>query len=331
MNKKSVIAVVLLVIALLTGLRLWSSENTDAGAMTLYGNVEIREVDMAFRSSGRIARMLFDEGDSVIAGQVLAELDSQPYEDALSGAEAEVQRAEAELAKLQAGNRVQEVERAGLEVQAALALLERTEADWQRQTQLHAEQIASARTLEAARAIRDEAQARVAVLRQVESLQQEGARGEDITAAQARLAVAQAQRAQASTALADTRLLAPTDALVATRVREVGSMVNSSQTVYQLSLTDPIYIRAYVGELALAEAVPGREIIIRSDSIEHTYRGQVGFVSPRAEFTPKAVESEDLRTDLVYRLRVVVQDADERLRQGMPVTLEFVAADTAVR
>jgi HlyD family secretion protein len=109
---------------------------------------------------------------------------------------------------------------------------------------------------------------------------------------------------------------------VLTRVREPGSMVSAAAPVYTLSLRDPVYVRAYVGERQLGQVVPGTAVTVRSDSSDKTYQGQVGFVSPRAEFTPKSVETTELRTDLVYRLRIVVADPDDALRQGMPVTIQ---------
>lgn len=101
-------------------------------------------------------------------------------------------------------------------------------------------------------------------------------------------------------------------------------MLNAGNTVFTLSLTRPVWIRAYIDEVNLGRAVPGSNILIYTDGRpDRPYHGKIGFVSPTAEFTPKTVETEDLRTDLVYRLRIVVNDADDALRQGMPVTLRF--------
>ncbi len=105
------------------------------------------------------------------------------------------------------------------------------------------------------------------------------------------------------------------------RIREPGSIVAIGAPVFSVSLRDPVYVRAYVAERDLGKVVPGTSVEVTSDSSNKRYHGQIGYVSPRAEFTPKSVETTDLRTDLVYRLRVVVADADEGLRQGMPVTL----------
>jgi HlyD family secretion protein len=100
-------------------------------------------------------------------------------------------------------------------------------------------------------------------------------------------------------------------------------MLGVGTPVYSLSLRDPLYVRAYVDESHLGQLAPGTEVTVRSDSSDKLYRGQIGFISPRAEFTPKSVETTALRTDLVYRLRIVVRDADEGLRQGMPVTVQL--------
>jgi HlyD family secretion protein len=98
-------------------------------------------------------------------------------------------------------------------------------------------------------------------------------------------------------------------------------MVGPTSPVYSLALRNPVYLRAYVNEAELTLAVPGASVAIQCDGCSKTYHGTIGFISPRAEFTPKTVETTDLRTDLVYRIRITVKDADLGLRQGMPVTI----------
>ena len=104
-------------------------------------------------------------------------------------------------------------------------------------------------------------------------------------------------------------------------------MVGNHDAVFTLSLRDPIYVRAYVGEKDLGRFTQGSKVTVHTDSTGKTYSGTVGFVSPRAEFTPKTVETTDLRTDLVYRLRIVVANADGGLAQGMPVTVRVETED----
>jgi len=298
--------------------------NHDADQLRLYGNVDIREVQLAFRQPGRVAEMAFDEGDTVSAGTRMAALDAKPYQDALAAAQASTQVAQAELAKLRRGLRPQEIAQARQALEQAQAAAGEAQRNHQRQSSLLASGAASQRTVDAALTARDQTAAGVAAAKAALSQASEGFRKEDIAAAEARLAAAQAAQAQAATALADTELMAPSDGTVIARVRESGSMVASQSTIYSLSLDKPVYVRAYVSEQDLGRIAPGTTVRVWSDSSDKVYRGRIGFVSPRAEFTPKTVETTDLRTDLVYRLRIVIDetDGDNTLRQGMPVTID---------
>ena len=309
---------------------LWMQRGSrDGDALNLYGNVDIREVQLAFRQSGRVAQMLFDEGDHVEPGAHMATLDAQPFEEALAAADAAVAAAQADLDKLRRELRPQEIAQAQEALNQALAVARDTERNFDRQSQLLASGAASQKTVDAARTARDQAAASVKAARAAHSQATEGFRKEDIAAGQARLAAAQAARAQAATALADTVLLTPSTGTIIARVREPGSMAVSQSPVYSLSLDAPVYVRAYVGEPDLGRIAPGMRVRVRSDSSDKLYQGQIGFISPRAEFTPKTVETTDLRTDLVYRLRIVVTNADAALRQGMPVTIEVVVGQTS--
>ena len=317
-----VIAVV--IFALGGALAFWlSRDHGKEDSLRLYGNVDIREVQLAFRQPGRVVQMAFDEGDTVSAGAQLAALDAQPYQDALAAAQAQVQVAQAELAKLRRGLRPQEIIQAREALRQAQALATDAERNFKRQSGLLASGASSQRTVAAARTARDQAVAGVESAKAALSQASEGFRKEDIAAAEARLAAAQASAAQATTALADTELVAPSDGTIIARVREPGSMVASQSTVYSLSLDKPVYVRAYVGEPDLGRIAPGTAVQVKSDSSDKAYRGQIGFISPRAEFTPKTVETTDLRTDLVYRLRIVIDEADSdaALRLCMPVTI----------
>jgi HlyD family secretion protein len=318
-----VITIALLVLG--GALALWLLRDHDNhDSLRLYGNVDIREVQLAFRQPGRITQMVFDEGDAVTAGARLAALDAQPYREALAAAQAQVQVAQAELAKLHRGLRPQEIIQAREALRQAQALATEADRNFQRQSGLLISGASSQRTVDAAHTARDQAAAGVEAAKAALSQASEGFREEDIAAAEARLAAVQAAAAQAATSLADTELIAPSDGIVIARVREPGSMVASQSTVYSLSLDKPIYVRAYVGEPNLGRISPGTAVRVKSDSVKKVYHGQIGFISPRAEFTPKTVETTDLRSDLVYRLRIVIDEADgdAALRQGMPVTIE---------
>lgn len=324
LSKRMFVVIALVAITLGIGFAWIQRTDTHSDQLRLYGNVDIREVQLAFRQPGRISEMMFDEGDAVTRGTRMAVLDDRPYREALASAEASVQVAQAELAKLRSGLRPQEITLAQETLKQAQAVALNAERDYQRQSSLVASGASSRRAVDAARAARDQTSAGVAAAKAALSLAMEGFRVEDIAAAEAHLSATQAAHAQAATALADTELLAPSDGTVIARVREPGSMVASQSTVYSLSLDKPVYVRAYVGEPDLGRIAPGTAVRVTNDSSDKVYRGQIGFISPRAEFTPKTVETTDLRTDLVYRLRIVIDaaDSDEGLRQGMPVTID---------
>ncbi len=318
-----IVVIAALLLAGIAGYAAWSLWRGDreAAALTLYGNVDIREVELAFRVPGRLEAMAVDEGDRVRQGQRLAALDAGPYRDALQMAEARVAARRANLAKLEAGNRPQEIEQARAAVRAAEAAAGHAERDFERQRDLLASGGSSEKAVQAALALRDETAARLAAAREALALALAGSRSEDIAAAEAEVGIALAERDQAQTSLADALLVAPSDGTILARVREPGAVLQPGEPVYTLSLDRPVYVRAYVGEPDLGRVVPGATVFVTTDSGDRRYRGQVGFVSPRAEFTPRSVETTALRTDLVYRLRIVVEEAGDGLRQGMPVTV----------
>ena len=321
MNKPAAALVIILLLGAGVAAYLQWPLDADDNGLTLYGNVDIREVRLGFRVGGRLEKMNFEEGDAVPAGALLAELNSVPQRHNLALAQAQVAEATARLAALRTGSRPQEIEQARAGVNEAAAAVKNTEQEYRRQRELTDKGLSSQGLLDNALAVRDEASARLAAARQALALAVEGARSENIAAAEAALAGAEAQRDQAATQLEDTRLLAPSNGTILTRVREPGSIVGAGEPVYTLSLTDTVYVRAYVDEPHLGAVVPGASLVVTTDSSARDYVGQVGFVSPRAEFTPKSVETPELRTDLVYRLRIVITQPDEGLRQGMPVTI----------
>jgi HlyD family secretion protein len=178
------------------------------------------------------------------------------------------------------------------------------------------------KTYDYAHAMQQEAQARLNSARQALRLMRAGFRKEDVDSARAQLAEREAAVQTLLRQLADADLKAPSAGVVVSRVREAGAIVNAGETTFVLSLTTPVWVRTYVSETELGRIRPGAEVELRTDTMElKPFKGRIGFVSPTAEFTPKSVETRELRTALVYRLRVVAEDPEGALRQGMPITI----------
>lgn len=323
MKKPVIVVLIIVLLAALVGGWFWYQSTQDKG-LTLYGNVDIRTVNMSFRVGGRLQSLNVDEGDAIKAGQTLGQLDRAPYENALQQAKANVSTASAQYELMTAGYRAEEIAQAAAAVTQAQAAYDYAQKFYQRQQGLWNSRALSANDLENARSTRDQAQASLKSARDKLSQYQAGNRPQEIAQAQASLEQAQAGLAQAALDLQDTTLISPSDGTLLTRAVEPGSMLNAGSTALTLSLTRPVWVRAYVDEPNLGQARPGREVLLYTDGRpDKPYHGKIGFISPTAEFTPKNVETADLRTDLVYRLRIVVTDADDALRQGMPVTLSF--------
>jgi multidrug resistance efflux pump len=298
----------------------WSRPPSDQ--LTLYGNVDIRQVDMAFQAIGRVQELRFEEGDSIKAGDTLAVLDPDTYRDlaALARARAEAQRVA--LQRLQTGSRPEEIARERASVEAARAAVVDTALLLKRRTELLKTGNVSRELYDEANNAHDTARARLDVASQVLRLTEIGPRQEDIDQAKALLSGQQATLSMAEQRLADTQLKSPSNAIVLTRIVEPGAMVGPNTPVYTLALTDKVWVRTYISEPDLGRIKPGMAVKITSDTDPaRIYDGWVGFISPTAEFTPKTVETTELRTQLVYRLRVFVREPDDRLRQGMPVTV----------
>jgi HlyD family secretion protein len=290
--------------------------------LTLYGNIDIRQVDMAFQAIGRVQELRFEEGDTVKAGETLAVLDPDTYRDLADLARARVEAQRVALQRLQTGSRPEEIAREKASVEAARAAVVDTELVLKRRTELLKTGNVSRELYDEAKNTYDTARARLDVANQVSRLTEIGPRQEDIDQAKALLSAQQATLSMAEQRLADTRLKSPSNAIVLSRIVEPGAMVGPNTPVYTLALTDKVWVRTYISEPDLGRIKPGMAVTVATDTDPtRTYDGWVGFISPTAEFTPKTVETTELRTQLVYRLRVFVRDPDDRLRQGMPVTV----------
>ena len=321
-------AVVLLIIAAAVVAFLYQREQKKksepvSDSLTYYGNIEIRRVNLSFRVAGKIADVLAEEGESLTKGQTFAKLDAEPLEVDVQLAQAALDQARAALEKAENGARKQEFEEARAQADECRATLELAEADLSRNENLIGKNAVSQSGYDASLSTRNVAKARLAKALANLELLEEGTRQEDLAAARASVAQAEAALAKAKIAFQDAVLQAPNDGVVLTRVAEPGAIVAAGQTVATLSVRDVVWVYIFVEEPDLGKVAPGVEVEITTDSSEKSYVGHVGYVSPEAEFTPKTVETPNLRTNLVYRARIVVETPDLGLRQGAPVSVKI--------
>ncbi|WP_312262863.1 efflux RND transporter periplasmic adaptor subunit [Candidatus Igneacidithiobacillus taiwanensis] len=325
-SKKKRVILLLLVLLIGAGLAYWWTHRptTNPHTLTIYGNIDIREVQSAFNDSGRVQKLLVQEGDRVTRGQLLAELDPTRFQDAVDRDQATVAAQEQVLARLLAGSRPEEIAAARAQVAAAQAALQNAEITWRRQEALAAEQYVPKQSADNAAAALKTARANLDHSQQGLLLAIKGPRKEDIAAARAQLQAERAALALAKRELQDTKLYAPEDGVVQDRIVEPGDMVSPATPVFTLALDNPVWVRAYLPETVLGKVRLGMRAQIESDSFPgKQFAGWVGFISPTAEFTPKTVQTTELRTELVYRVRVYACNPEHKLRLGMPVTVQI--------
>lgn len=283
MNIKVRILIGLLIVGVAGGVGYWWYASNQSLApeteLVLYGNVDIREVRLAFNGSEHVDEILVDEGDRVQAGQLLARLHTERLQAAL-------EQAKADVVALQAESKA-----------AALS--------YQRIKSLAARKLASPDEADVA-----EAKSHAAI---------------------AHVAAGEAVVAVAEQALKDAQLYASVNGVIRDRIVEPGDFVTPQQPVLTLAVLDPIWVRTYLPESYLGQVKPGAPAHISTDSYPgKIYQGWVGSISPTAEFTPKNVETPELRTRLVYQMRVYICNPQFELRLGMPATVSIDLKATPV-
>ena len=325
-RRKIFVPVLLLILLVSGGLyyRKVVSERQPEGQLRLYGNVDIRQVQIAFFDTGRILNITVHEGDRVKTGQLLAELDPVRLQADLKQKQAELLLQRQEVAKLEHGSRPEEIMAARAKVKALKAEVEDARLTYERLRRLYAKKSVPRQEVDDAQARYENLKNELQAAQQALALAIKGPREEDIAAARAKLQAKEAAVALARKKLEDSKLFAPADGVIQDRIMEPGDMAFPNSPVLTLARTNPVWVRTYVPEPDLGKIWQGMKADISTDSFPgKKYKGWVGYVSPTAEFTPKNVESPQLRTRLVYQVRVYACDAQGELRLGMPATVTF--------
>ena len=330
--KKIIIAgiVVMVVIVAITAYWVMNKDEDSVNELTLYGNVDIRQVSLAFEGSGRIKALNVQEGDRVQEGQVLAVLDTQALEIQAKQAQAQLVVQQQAVDEQDAGTRPEEIAQAKAQVVSVQAQLDKATKDLQRYQALFNSTGGKAISKQEIDGAQSNVNTAIASVKERQAnlvLLEKGARKEDRTAAKAQVDVTKANLDLMQYKIAQSQLRSPVNALVRARLQEVGDMTTAQKTVYTLALTNPKWVRVYANEADLSEIKIGSTAqVIRDSKPSQPIQGTIGYISSVAEFTPKTVQTEDIRTTLVYEVRVYVQDLNDQLKMGQPVTVKMAKA-----
>jgi HlyD family secretion protein len=306
------------------------------GPLRASGYVEATEVRVAPEVGGRVLEIKVDEGDRVTAGTLLARLDTSETELAMRRVAAERAQAEAQLRLLQAGARPEEIrqapaqaESAQADVHAAESELAAAAADVARFEALLASKAGSRKQRDDAVTRRDVAAARVTAARERVRAASEavarlkaGARREEIAAAQARIDAVDAQLAALRKNIADATLNSPVAGMVTARLVDAGEIVNAHAPAVVVTDLDRAWANVYVDEPVVPRLTLGQPITLVTDA-QQRLEGKITFISPKAEFTPRNVQTAEERTKLVFRIKVTTDNRQGILKSGMPVEAEI--------
>lgn len=325
-NRKKLIPLLIVVGMIVGGGYTYSKMNGNKN-IVLYGNVDIRQVSLAFNANDRIDKMFVEEGDTVKKGDLLATLDTKNLKLKIEKSKADIETQESVLLRLENGSRPEEIAQ-------KLAVLEsaKIEAD---NAKIQYERLEKAYNSSAGRSVskqeKDDAATKFRVtVEQAKEAYEEyqlavlGPREEDIAEAEGKLKSLKAELAIQEYLLEQTNLKAPIDGVIRSRLQEPGDMASPQRATYLLCIDDKKWVRAYIQETELGFVKPGMNVNVSIDSYpDKVINGQIGFISSVAEFTPKTVQTEELRTSLLYEIRIYVDDSENILRMGMPATVKI--------
>ncbi len=292
----------------------------------IYGNVDIHQVNLSFEESGRVSEILVDEGASVKKGDILARLDDTTLKLQRAVAVSDLKKAEENLTLLLNGTRVEEISMAEHQVGQAQAKISLAQINYNRNSGLYEKsrgQAISKALVDEAEANLKEAKSALSYAKSHLELLKNGARAEDIELARIAVEAAQNNLNVIDNKISKTILVAPQDGVIRNRVIEVGDLVSSTKIAYKILLVQDKKIRAYVDLKNLSNIKYGQQVKITTEGVDQALTGTVSFISESAEFTPKNVETEELRSSLVYEIKIQVADPDNVLHLGIPVTVSL--------
>ena len=288
------------------------------------GTIEATQVEVSAKYAGRIVALLAREGARVAPGQLLVRLDDQELRAEVQRNEAAVRSAEAQLRDLLAGARKEEIEEARQSLKSASATREWTERDFRRAEELFKRELIAAQDVDRARQAYEVAQAQERAARERLDLLLAGPRPHQVEAARAQLSQAEAALAQVRSRFKETEIISPISGVVLRKNLEAGETANPGVSI--LTLVDPqdLWLRAYVPETEIGRVKVGQPARITIDAFkDRAFTGRITEIASEAEFTPKNVQTQKERANLVFRIKIGVDNPEGSLKPGMPADAEI--------
>lgn len=328
LGKRQRIVVVAVVLAAL-GTMVWKvgfARDAVPPQLAASGTVEATEAQLGFQAPGRIDMLAVQEGDAVRRGMELASLDRAEAVARRQQAVAQAAAARAQLRELERGSRSEEIAQAAAARDAVRERVQDAERDFSRTRTLLEGGAASREQLDKATTALEVARSQLRQADEQLQLVRQGPRRERIEAARASVAQAEAAVAAVDAQLANMVAHAPFDGVVTVRHREAGEVVPAGSPLLTIMNPGDRWVRIYVPENRLAAVKLGMRAVVTSDTYEgKTYPGEVTYIAPEAEFTPKTVQTTEERVKLVYAVKVrITGDAEHDLKPGMPADVRLV-------
>ena len=317
------IALTLALPAMIAVLAIGCSKSVDTGAIQASGHIEATEIRLAAKVGGRLLEAPFEEGNTITTGELVARLETVDAEHQLAQARANAEAADAQLRLLLAGSRAEDLRRAEDQMAQAQAELDAARRDLDRLSGLADRGSATEKSRDDAATRMEIAERAVAAARAQLDKLVAGPRRQEIEAARAQRASAEAMVAAVEQQITDATVLAPTDGVVTTRVAEPGEILPPGATIAVLTDLARPWLTVWIDEPSLSQVILGQQVTVLIDGSDRTFEGTVSFISPVAEFTPKNVQTPDERAKLVFRVKVQLANPDGIFKPGMPAEADF--------
>ncbi len=295
------------------------------GTLAVTGTVEATQVDVSTKIVGRILSLRIREGDRVTEGQLLVRLDDAELAADMDRSTAALRTAEAQLRDLLAGARQEEIEQAREALRSATATRTWTERDFQRVQELFKKDLVSAQDVDRARQAYEVALAQERSARANLQLLEAGPRPYQVEAARAQVTQAKSALDLAKSRLREATIYSPIKGVVLRKNLEAGETANPGVSI--LTLVDPtdLWVRAFVPETDIGRLKVGMAARIKVDAFKDRYfEGRITEIASEAEFTPKNVQTQKERVNLVFRIKIAVDNPEGLLKPGMPADAEIL-------